>query len=168
MQDRRTRALCVLVLVLLAPVAQSCPISSGIADFAVPAGTPVEAAAGELAAPELQVVSITRGVGERHASCDDVGLLTLQLYWPRGNDYKLRDIGFRFQAIGADTGYAIFPAGAVSGKVDGRKSQFVFMWRDGAPSTQRPLDFEVEVRAVTRGNVIGPPTRLRIASAPSG
>ena len=52
------------------------------------------------------------------------------------------------------------------GSVDGKRSEFVFLWRDGPPAQQAPIDLMVEVRAVTADNRRGPPTQLRIAAAP--
>ena len=48
----------------------------------------------------------------------------------------------------------------------GKRSEFVFLWRDGPPAQQAPIDLMVEVRAVTADNRRGPPTQLRVAAAP--
>ena len=46
------------------------------------------------------------------------------------------------------------------------RSEFVFLWQDGPPAQQQPIDLVVEVRAVTPDNRRGPPAHLRIAAPP--
>lgn len=156
-----------LCAVLAAADAAACTLSTGTAPFAV-AGTPAAIADdGALRAPGLEVVSLTRGVDGR-ASCDASGLLTLSVAWPRGTDYKLRDIGFEFRVVGGEDVLSIFPRQPVAGRVDGRRSEFVFLWQDGPPSQQVPIDLVVEVRAVTADNRRGPPAQLRVSAQPGG
>lgn len=154
------------VLLLLAiGEGNACNLSTGTTVFATHG---VAAAADEtgLKAPVLDLVSLTRGVDGR-ASCDASGLLTLSVEWPRGTDYKLRDLGFEFRVLGEDA-LAIFPREPVAGRLEGRRSEFVFLWKDGPPVQQSRIDLIVEVRAVTADNRRGPPAQLRIASAPGG
>ncbi|WP_296279929.1 hypothetical protein [Pseudoxanthomonas sp.] len=156
----------VWVLLLLAiGEGNACNLSTGTTVFATHG---VAAAADEagLKAPVLDLVSLTRGVDGR-ASCDASGLLTLSVEWPRGTDYKLRDLGFEFRVVGEDA-LAIFPREPVAGRLEGRRSEFVFLWKDGPPVQQSRIDLIVEVRAVTADNRRGPPAQLRIASAPGG
>lgn len=153
-------ALCALLAV---SDAAACNLSTGVAPFAKGQVASVRDDAG-LKSPVLELVSLTRGVDGR-ASCDASGLLTLSVEWPRGTDYKLRDLGFEFRVVGNDA-LAIFPRDAVSSRVEGRRSEFVFLWRDGPPAQQAPIDLVVEVRAVTADNRRGPPAQLRIAAAP--
>lgn len=148
-----------------APAAMACSLKSGVQPF-VTQGQPSSEVSAGLKAPVVQVLSITRGIGTRHASCDDTGLLTLKLEWPRGTDYKLREIGFEFRVISGEDSYEIFPAGPVSAKAEGRDSEFLFMWRDGPPAQQQAVRLEVEVRAVTPDNRRGPATRTVIYSPP--
>ncbi len=148
-----------------APAALACSLKSGVQPFAVQ-GQASSAAVGVLKAPLVEVISITRGIGTRHASCDDTGLLSLKVEWPRGTDYKLRDIGFEFRVVSGDDSYAIFPQAAVTGHVDGRDREFLFIWRDGPPSQQQALDLKVEVRAVTADNQRGPATLATISVSP--
>lgn len=153
-------ALCALLAV--ADVA-ACNLSTGITAFAKRGDVPAVDDTG-LKPPVLELVSLTRGVDGR-ASCDASGLLTLSVEWPRGTDYKLRELGFEFRVIGDDA-LAIFPDQPVAGRVDGRRSEFVFLWQDGPPAAQANIDLVVEVRAVTADNRRGPPAQLRIVAAP--
>jgi hypothetical protein len=146
--------------------AYACKLSSGVSPFQVNAAPASESAPEELKPPEVRIVSVTRGVGTRHASCDDTGLLTLQVEWPRGTDYKVRDLGFQFRVVAGETAYALFPEGPITGKVEGRRAEFLFMWQDGPPTQQQPIRLEVEVRAVTQDHRIGPPTRFVVNAVP--
>ncbi|KAF1722637.1 hypothetical protein [Pseudoxanthomonas wuyuanensis] len=162
MQMKFAMALCAM----LAVPAAACQLSSGVAPFATGDNPPRQADAGALKPPQVEIAGITRGVGTRHASCDDTGLLTLQLEWPRGTDYKLRDLGFEFHVVEGGQAYPIFPEGPVAGRINGKRSEFLFMWRDGPPDQQQPIDLVLEVRAVTPDNRRGPPARLRVGAAP--
>ena len=149
---------------LFAADAAACNLSTGTAPFAV-AAVPSAEAGDALRAPALEMVSLTRGINGR-ASCDASGLLTMSVEWPRGTDYKLRELGFEFRVVGGEDRLSIFPKAPVTGRVDGRRSEFVFFWRDEPPAQQQPIDLVVEVRAVTPDNRRGPPAQLRIAAPP--
>jgi hypothetical protein len=155
-------ALCALLAVA---DAAACNLSTGVTPFARGAGAPASEDAG-LKSPVVELVSLTRGVDGR-ASCDASGLLTVRVEWPRGTDYKIRDLGFEFRVVGDDA-LAIFPSAPVVGAVDGKRSEYVFLWKDGPPAQQARIDLVVEVRAVTADNRRGPPAKLRIAAAPGG
>lgn len=156
----------VAVLLLLAVgEGSACNLSTGTTVFPTRGASAVDDGTG-LKAPVLDLVSLTRGVDGR-ASCDASGLLTLSVEWPRGTDYKLRDLGFEFRVLGEDA-LAIFPREPVAGRLEGRRSEFVFLWKDGPPVQQARIDMIVEVRAVTADNRRGPPAQLRIAAAPGG
>lgn len=161
MQLKCALAICAF---LVAADAAACNLSTGTMPFAV-AGPSTADAGDALRAPSLEMVSLTRGINGR-ASCDASGLLTLSVEWPRGTDYKLRDLGFEFRVVVGEDRWSIFPKTPVAGRVDGRRSEFVFLWQDGPPAEQQPIDLVVEVRAVTPDNRRGPPAQLRIAAAP--
>ncbi len=154
---------------LAAPVCSlACGMNSTAVTFPVGEGVAAgDAPPGQLPPPPAAVVDIVRGIGANHATCNDTGLLTVMVEWPRGTT-KLRDIGFEFSTLSPDPPYAIFPAGPVQGRIDGRRSEFLFLWREGGPAQQKPIDMQVEVRAVTRDNLRGPPTLLVIRSPPGG
>lgn len=160
------KSIVVLGVCLAVSNAYACKLSSGVTPFQVNSGTAVESAPEELKPPEVRIVSVTRGVGTRHASCDDTGLLALQVEWPRGTDYKLRDLGFQFRVVSGETAYALFPEGPIAGKVEGRQADFLFMWQDGPPAQQQPIRVEVEVRAVTQDHRLGPPARFVLDAVP--
>ena len=116
---------------LFAADAAACNLSTGTAPFAV-AAVPSAEAGDALRAPALEMVSLTRGINGR-ASCDASGLLTMSVEWPRGTDYKLRELGFEFRVVGGEDRLSIFPKAPVTGRVDGRRSEFVFLDSPRAP-----------------------------------
>ena len=148
--------------------AGACGMSSTAVPFETDMTTPAQdAPPGDLPLPPAVVTGIVRGIGSNHETCNDTGLLTVVVEWPRGK-YKLREVGFEFVPVGGAAPYAIFPEGPVQGHENRRSSEFLFLWRDGPPSQQRPIDMQVDVRAVTRDNLRGPATRLRLGSPAGG
>ena len=159
---------CVFMLCALfaAPHAFACGMTNKLVPFELAAGSrPADAVSGEVPAPIAVVTDIVRGIGPKHASCDDTGLLSVTVEWPRGK-YKLRDVGFEFKVVSGSSTYAIFPEGPLQAPFRGRDSDFLFMWREGGPTQQAAIDLQVEVRAVTRDNQRGPPTRIVVRAAP--
>lgn len=161
----RFRCAAMICVLFCAPQANACSLSTGTKPF-----TPSQSASNEhtegLKMPVPEVVSVTRGIGAGNASCDDKGLLSVRVAWPRGTDYKPRDLGFEFRVVSGTSTYSIFPEGPVSGRVEGRDSEFLFLWRDDAPGQQQPIQLEIEVRAVTQDNRRGPPARFSVNAAP--
>lgn len=159
------RKSCAVVLCawLVAPGAGACGMTSKLTAFEPVAGSvPADV---ELPAPVAVVTEIVRGIGPKHSTCDDTGLLSVEIEWPRGK-YKLRDLGFEFKVVSGTTAYAIFPDNPIQAPIDGRRGDFLFMWQEGAPSQQQPIDLQVEVRAVTRDNLRGPSARILVRAAP--
>ena len=156
---------CAIVLCawLVAPAAGACGMTSQLTTFEPVAGS--ASVDTELPAPEAELTEIVRGIGPRHSSCDDTGLLAIKVEWPRGK-YKLSELGFEFKVVSGSTAYAIFPEGPIQAPINRRHSNFLFMWQEGGPSQQQPIDLQVEVRAVTRDNQRGPPTTIVIRAAP--
>ena len=162
------KCLVMLCGLLAAQHVYACGMTSKLTPFALAAGSaPVETIGTEIPAPKVSVTEIVRGIGPKHSNCDDTGLLSLELEWPRGK-HKLRDVGFEFKVVSDNSAYAIFPEGPIQAPTEGRSSDFLFMWQEGAPAQQKPIDLQVEVRAVTRDNQRGPPTRIVLRAAPGG
>ena len=153
-----------LCALLPAQMAGACNLNTHMRAFELQEGAaPKDAPEDTLRAPELRVTEVTRGLGGAPGTCDGAGLLGIRLDWPRG-DYKLEDIGFEFRVLSAETSYAVFPAEPVAVVSDSRRAELLFLWPDAAPGEQKPLRMEVEVRAVTRDYLRGPPVRLAIDS----
>ena len=148
--------------------ANACGMTSKLVPFEVAAGSvPVDAPSPDLPAPSAVVTEFVRGIGSNHATCDDTGLLTIVVEWPRGK-YKPRDLGFQFSVVSGTSRLAIFPDTPVQAPLDGRRSDFLFMWQDGPPAQQEYIDLQVEVRAVTRDNQRGAPAKILVRAAPGG
>ena len=146
--------------------ALACGMTSKLVPLSLDEGrAAVDANTDDLPAPVAVFTDIVRGIGPNHSSCDDTGLLTVVVDWPRSR-YKLRDLGFEFKVVSGVTSYAIFPEGPIQAPIAGRRSDFLFMWREGGPAQQQSVDLQVEVRAVTRDNQHGPPTRILVRAAP--
>ncbi|MFT3762199.1 MAG: hypothetical protein QM761_06225 [Pseudoxanthomonas sp.] len=157
-------SLAALLLSYAAGVSAACNLETGLAPFEMAAGVrPADAMPDALEAPKVKVVSITRGVGGAPGSCDGTGILVLDLK-ASGGDYKLSELGFEFRVVATDSPYAVFPAEPVAITTGKRRSELLFMWSDDAPAAQKPLVMEVEVRAVTRGYLRGPPARFTVDS----
>lgn len=154
-----------ILALLPAQMAGACNLNTNLSPFVLDAGaTPANATEDSLQTPELKVTEITRGLGGAAGSCDGSGLLGIRLDWPRG-DYKLDQVGFEFRVVGGDDVPAIFPAEPMAASSTSRRVNLLFLWPDVAPAQQKPLRLELEVRAVTRGYLRGPPTRLLIDSS---
>lgn len=144
--------------------AQSCGLDSHHVPFQVDPDTkPTDVDEETLRTPELKALRLDRGIGGA-SGCDGSGILTVRLDWPRG-DYKIDQVGFQFRVVSSQSPYAVFPAEPVAVITGDRRSELLFFWPDDPPGRQQPLHMEVEVRAVTRGNLRGPPTLFTVDSA---
>ncbi len=157
----------VAVLVLACSMsahAQSCGLDSHHVPFRTDPGTaPTDADEETVRIPELKVLRLDRGIGGAAGTCDGSGILTLRLDWPRG-DYRIDQVGFEFRVVTTQSPYAVFPAEPVAVTTGERRSELLFFWPDDPPGRQQPLRMDVEVRAVTRGNLRGPPALFTVDS----
>lgn len=162
----KSRWVVLLCALLAAQQAHACGMTNRLTPFVTDAaGAGTETPDAEIPAPVVAVGEIVRGIGPKHATCDDTGLLTVMLEWPRGK-HKLRDVGFVFEVVSGTQPYAIFPEGPIQAPIEGRNSDFLFMWQEGAPAQQKTIDLQIDVRAVTRDNRRGPATRIVVRAAP--
>lgn len=103
-----------------------------------------------------RVLRVQRGSGATDASCNDAGIIELELAWPTSSEYKLEEIGFYFRVVSGTPPDLIFPLVPITGRIERQRMRFAFAWLDGHPSKQLPLELRVEVFAVNRGLEIGP------------
>ena len=152
-------------MVLYATDVSACTLTTGYKPFELAVDArPGDAPDDTLRTPEVETISITRGVGGAPGTCAGSGILVLDLKWPRG-DYKIDEIGFEFRVVSMDSAYAVFPAEPIAIITEKRRSEVLFLWPDDPPTQQKPLRMEVEVRAVTRDYLRGPPMRFTIDSS---
>ena len=117
-----------------------------------------------LPAPEVRLLDVTRGTGSDRFSCNKAGRIRVRVTWPRSSKYDIDEIGFYFRVVSGKTLDLIFPLIPVKGLIEDNKAEFSFVWLDGAPSQQQPLDLEVEVFAINRGQEIGKSARFHVAA----
>ena len=118
-----------------------------------------------LPAPEkVEILSVIRGTAAPGASCDDAGILKLRVTWPSLSIYRLDEVGFYFRADVDKLPDLIFPlAPIIPISINDDEAEFTFVWLDGHPSRQKPIDFELEVFAVNDGLQIGPSHTVRLS-----
>lgn len=106
--------------------------------------------------PIPKLIGVKRGSAAPGSSCDDAGIIELEVAWPASSEYKLEDVGFYFRVVAGKPPDLIFPLEPAIGRIKGRRMRFLFAWLDGHPSKQLPIDLKVEVFAVNGGLQIGP------------
>ena len=155
------------IALLASPLSsQACSFAPGFQAY-TPAAASFEAKVdGEryalLPAPGVRIVRLARGTAAPGGMCGGIGQLTLELDWPASSVYKLGEVGFYFRVLGGAPPDRIFPLAPVTGTVTGQRARFFFVWQDGHPSVQQPLNLDVEVFAVNKGLEIGAPRRFHL------
>lgn len=113
----------------------------------------------------VEVKTVRRGSGSIGHSCDDFGIIVLEVSLPETSSYDIREFGVYTRVIGGVDPDEIFPAIPLVGFVEEGKALLHFVWLDGAPGHLRPLDMNVELFLLTNGLDIGPSTFFQINSA---
>ena len=155
------------ILLALAPVfSQACSFGPGYEKFK-PAMASFELKLdgdriAPLPLPSVSGIQVMRGTAAPGSSCDDAGTLSLNVTLPKASAYKLKELGFYFRVLSGTQPDQIFPLEPISGRISDRKAQFFFVWLDGHPSSQQPLNLEVEVFVVNKGLQIGPSKKFRV------
>lgn len=116
-----------------------------------------------LPAPQVRAVQVRRASGGPGAMCGDVGQLTVELDWPRSSVYRLSEVGFYFRVVDGQQPDRMFPLVPITGKIEGQRAKFFFIWMDVQPADQAPLTLEAEVFAVNKGLEIGAARRFRVS-----
>ena len=160
------------VLASWTPASQACSFGPGFAVFEVDQkgfehkfDTNDEFIA-FLPAPKVLITNITRGTAAPGSTCADAGIISVDVYWPEASQYELDEIGFYFRTQShklPDLIFPLEPVAPLTANISGNRAAFTFVWLDGHPDQQIPLDFELEVFAVNKGMEIGPPAKLRVA-----
>lgn len=118
----------------------------------------------KIPAPIIKVTKIVRGTASVGDSCDDAGILYLEVTLPKESTYTLEEFGIYFRVKNGNDPYAIFddaPVGLTA--IDG-KATVSLAWLDGHPKKQQAIDIEVEAFFVSNGLNIGPSTMFRVVS----
>lgn len=153
-------------LLLVPLVSYACSFAPGFERFTPSIDTFETKLNGDLIArlpsPTVSGIRVKRGTVSSGSSCDDAGILTLDLLWPKSSIYKLNEVGFYFRVLSGRQPDQIFPLEPISGKVVGQRAEFSFVWLDGPASHHKPLRLDVEVFAVNKGLQIGAVRRFRV------
>lgn len=143
-----------------------------------------ESAREEIPAPAVTVVNVIRReiVDVPLGSCDDAGVIELEIKLPQNSTYTVGDFGIYFRVKGAAQAQdKIFPniPFALKYRHDSKddlpaellpdvteepndKAGMIFAWLDDLPGDQIPLNLEIEAFFITDSLNIGPSTVFRI------
>jgi len=109
---------------------------------------------------------VTRGTAAPGSSCADAGTLTLYVSLPPASTYRLEELGVYFRVVGGEQPDEIFSDRPLTGTLEAGRMRFLFVWLDGHPSQQRPLDLRVEAFLVAPDLSIGPSTTFVVRGDP--
>lgn len=109
--------------------------------------------------PGVQLTGITRGTGPERSgcgemassSCDDIGVLTLEIAAPDDDRTSPDSMGYFFEFEGTLPDGFVPPETALRLGPDG----FVFTWIDGTRDNQEPIDMTITVSAVDLAGNMG-------------
>jgi hypothetical protein len=105
--------------------------------------------------PVVEVSSITRGSAKPGSSCDDAGVILLEISLPKESSYSIEEFAIYFRVQEGQLPDAIFPDVPLIGEYKDGKMTLLLAWLDGHPSRQIPLDLKVEAFFVTNSLNIG-------------
>lgn len=115
-------------------------------------------------APVIKKITIKRGTAAAGMSCDDAGIMTVEVTLPKSSSYNIRDFGLYFRQVGGTAPQDVIYSIPVTGAVKGKTSTFTFVWLDGATSEQVKMDFTLETFFVTGDFSVGPSTFTKIVT----
>ena len=113
-------------------------------------------------APVIKSINVTRGSSSSDGSCDDAGIISIEIALPESATYSIDEFGFYFRVVSGKLPDAIFPDVPLIGDIKDNSSYIRLAWLDGHPSDQIDLDLQVEVFLVTNGLNVGPSTVFSI------
>lgn len=93
--------------------------------------------------------------------------MALSITLPPTSSYRLDQFGIYFRVVDPAWQRKIFPITPLVGTEKDGKIEVYFIWPDGSPSEQKPLELKVEAFFVTNGLDIGPSTVFEV-KAPVG
>lgn len=115
--------------------------------------------------PVVIVSSITRGSAKPGSSCDDAGVILLEISLPKESSYSIEEFAIYFRVKEGQLPDAIFPDVPLVGEYRGGKMTLLLAWLDGHPSRQIPLNLKVEAFFVTNSLNIGESTTFNIVAS---
>lgn len=112
--------------------------------------------------PIVAVTQLSRASYKSGSSCNDAGLIELEVELPATSTYDIGDFGIYFRVLSGKQPDMIFPDAPVKGKISGNKMILLFPWLDMVPSKQYPLDLVVDATLISNGLNIGKSTTFKI------
>ncbi|MCW8880511.1 MAG: hypothetical protein OQK04_04410 [Kangiellaceae bacterium] len=116
-------------------------------------------------APVVNVSSIKRGSAKPGSSCDDAGIILLEISLPKESTYSIEEFAIYFRVKEGQLPDAIFPDVPLTGEYKDGKMTLLLAWLDGHPSSQIALDLKVEAFFVTNSLNIGESTVFNIVAS---
>lgn len=116
-------------------------------------------------APVVKVSSITRGSAKLGSSCDDAGVILLEVSLPKESTYSIEEFAVYFRVKEGLLPDAIFPDVPLVGEYKDGKMTLLLAWLDGHPSRQILLDLKVEAFFITNSLNIGESTTFNIVAS---
>jgi hypothetical protein len=105
--------------------------------------------------PIVTVSKISRASYKAGSSCNDSGLIELEVELPSTSTYQLNEFGVYLRVLNGKEPDLIFPDLPIKGRIVGNKMVLLFPWLDMVPSKQYPLDLTLDAALVTNGLNIG-------------
>jgi hypothetical protein len=96
------------------------------------------------------------------SSCNDAGLIELEVELPTTSTYEISEFGIYFRVISGKEPDMIFPDVPIKGEIRGKTMFFLFPWLDMVPSKQYPLDLVIDATLITNGLNIGKSVTFKI------
>ena len=112
--------------------------------------------------PIVTVSKISRASYKAGSSCNDAGLIELEVELPSTSTYKISEFGLYFRVLSGKEPDLIFPDIPVTGRIVGNKMVLLFPWMDMVPSKQYPLDLTLDAAFITNGLNIGKSVTFKI------
>ncbi len=113
-------------------------------------------------APIVTVTRLIRASYKSGSSCNDAGLIELEVELPVTSTYEISEFGIYFRVLSGKLPDIIFPDLPVKGQVKGSKMVLLFPWLDMVPSKQYPLDLIVDATLMSNGLNIGQSATFKI------
>jgi len=112
--------------------------------------------------PIVKVSKISRASYKGGSSCNDAGLIELEVELPTTSTYEISEFGIYFRVLSGKEPDMIFPDVPIKGEIRGKTMIFLFPWLDMVPSKQYPLDLVVDATLITNGLNIGKSVTFKI------
>ena len=112
--------------------------------------------------PIVTVSKVSRANYKSGSSCDDAGLIELEVELPSTSTYNINEFGLYFRVLSGKEPDLIFPDVPVKGRVIDNKMILLFSWLDMMPSKQYPLDLTLDATFITNSLNIGKPMTFKV------